>query len=713
MKVSIFTRAGSILAFLLFCGIILTAQVTVAQEELKVVYTSPVNKSVWNKSATNLILKLNRPFSEDEFQRMKLNATGGSGRAIEGKCFRPPRKNIIIFKPADGFHPGERVWISLNLFRKEPLETAVLASFFFDVEETPVQVPRDWLSPEEFTFSEATPTPVSVENQRNQLELPESFPEIEISVNKNPTQGFYFLNAFYRGGSGDPAYLMILDSTAFPVFYRMFEQQVSNFIYQEETGTLTYWDNDLLYFIELDSAFKTINQYLAKNAYYTDGHELIVKSDGSYWIIALDFQIIDMSQIVPGGDTAAIVEGIVLQEIDFLGNVIFQWRSWDHLELTDADPRIVDLTAHRIDYVHTNAIHFDYDSNLIISSRNLSEITKIDYTTGNILWRWGGVNNQFTITGDEPEFIAQHDIRYIGDSLYTLFDNGLEDYRKYSRGLVFSLNQGNKTGTLMHDFRDADSVVFSRFMGSLRFQGNNNYMVGWSGNSGRYVLTEFVSDTAKVFEMKSVDTATLVSYRALKYGWETSMFDIIESELDFGGGVTVGDSVLLDLTLVNNDNGQIEINGYHTIDSVFFVETPLPVVVSSGEEATFTVKFKPIAEKEYTDVLSLIYDTEDSRVASQIRLRGGGLVTAIFDDNVKMNTLTISPNPASKATKLKMKDGLIFEISLYDQGGSLVFHKQIPGLAHYNLNLAGISAGVYSIRVKTMDTVRAAKLFVY
>ena len=53
------------------------------------------------------------------------------------------------------------------------------------------------------------------------------------------------------------------------------------------------------------------------------------------------------------------------------------------------------LAATIIDYCHTNAIEQDNDGNILISSRNMDEITKINRITGQIIWRLGGKNNQF------------------------------------------------------------------------------------------------------------------------------------------------------------------------------------------------------------------------------------------------------------------------------------------------------------------------------
>ncbi|MBK6877832.1 MAG: hypothetical protein IPG99_15635 [Ignavibacteria bacterium] len=38
-----------------------------------------------------------------------------------------------------------------------------------------------------------------------------------------------------------------------------------------------------------------------------------------------------------------------------------------------------------MDYCHGNALEIDYDGNIILSSRNMSEITKISRSSGNII----------------------------------------------------------------------------------------------------------------------------------------------------------------------------------------------------------------------------------------------------------------------------------------------------------------------------------------
>jgi hypothetical protein len=57
-----------------------------------------------------------------------------------------------------------------------------------------------------------------------------------------------------------------------------------------------------------------------------------------------------------------------------------------------------------VDWTHSNAVEFDYNGHLLLSSRPLNEITKINRQTGNVMWRFGGKYNNFTFIGDTVPF---------------------------------------------------------------------------------------------------------------------------------------------------------------------------------------------------------------------------------------------------------------------------------------------------------------------
>lgn len=171
----------------------------------------------------------------------------------------------------------------------------------------------------------------------------------------------------------------------------------------------------------LDSTYTRVDTYRAGNGYSTDLHELQLLPNGHALLMIYDPQTVDMSRIVPGGNPAATVVGLVIQELDAQKQVVFEWRSWDHFQITDATAE--DLTAAVIDYAHGNALERDADGNILLSSRHMDEITKIDRQTGDIMWRLGGKHNQFTFVNDPQPFVHQHDVRRLPNGNITLFDN--------------------------------------------------------------------------------------------------------------------------------------------------------------------------------------------------------------------------------------------------------------------------------------------------
>ena len=203
------------------------------------------------------------------------------------------------------------------------------------------------------------------------------------------------------------------------------------------------------------------------------------------------------------------MEGLIIQEIDENKNVVFQWRSWDHFNIVDAIYE--NLTAPTVDYVHGNAIEYDNDGNIMISSRHLNEITKINRSTGDIIWRIGGVNNEFTFVNDTIPFHYQHHIRRIENGNVTLFDNGNFRTPSFSRAVEYTLDEVNKTATLVWQYRNTPDT-YGAFMGSVQRLRNGNTLIGWGGTSP--MLTEVTPSGTKALEISL--PPGVFSYRAYR-----------------------------------------------------------------------------------------------------------------------------------------------------------------------------------------------------
>ena len=304
---------------------------------------------------------------------------------------------------------------------------------------------------------------------------------------------------------------MILDNKGVPKYWKEVANMNTDFKPQPN-GLLTYFDFSYGYFLELDSSFTIVDSYKCGNGYSTNAHELRVLANGHSLLLGDDPEYVDMSKIVPGGDTNALVLGMVIQELDQQKQVVFQWRSFDHFSITDATHE--DLTDESIDYVHPNALELDLDGNILLSSRHLDEITKINRTTGDIIWRLGGKENQFQFVNDTLRFSHQHSIRRTTAGTYILFDNGNYREVEFSRGVEYALDQENKTATLIWQYRHIPDI-FSISMGSIDRLSNGNTIIGWG--SGSHAFTEVHPDGSVTLDAQFPDS--IVSYRAVNYVW--------------------------------------------------------------------------------------------------------------------------------------------------------------------------------------------------
>ncbi len=288
---------------------------------------------------------------------------------------------------------------------------------------------------------------------------------------------------------------------------------------------LTYFDRQNMCWHVVDSLFNTVDTVYAQNGYTADNHDFLALPNGNYVLFCYDLQPFPMDEIVSGGSPDAIVEGVVIQELDPNHEVIFQWESWDHFSVTDNI--YSDLTANQIAFIHTNAIDIDYDGHFLISSRNLDEITKIHRTSGEIIWRWGGSQNQFEFINDYP-FTHQHCIKSLGDNKYLLFDNGnySADYmgQNISRAVEYELDLNAMTATKTWDFYHPDSL-FSPSISSVQRLENGNTLVNFGNLSiaeRGAVITEVNPQNEIVFELELAPPSSGNSsnvYCANKFDW--------------------------------------------------------------------------------------------------------------------------------------------------------------------------------------------------
>ena len=206
-------------------------------------------------------------------------------------------------------------------------------------------------------------------------------------------------------------------------------------------------------------------------------HDLLAQPDGSFWIMCDETRTMDLT--ASGGVSAAAVTGTVVQHLGPDKSVLFEWNAFDHFSLLDVDS--FSRSGATVNWTHGNAIDLDADGNLLVSFRSLSEVTKINGGTGAVIWRMGGLANQFTFSTAALPFSRQHGLRVIGPGSFQLLDNMGEPTG--SRAERYTFDDGARTASLVTSYSSPPAVT-AQLGGTTQYLAGNRTLVAY-GNGLR------------------------------------------------------------------------------------------------------------------------------------------------------------------------------------------------------------------------------------
>jgi hypothetical protein len=477
-------------------------------------YYSPLENAKYVSTGATVVVRYGPVLSDQNLAGLKFTVRGSESGPHEGQTILADDHKTVIFKPASPFIPGEQVRVDISGLRLDRRTRFRPLSYLFTVaiNQRPGSVASPTAMPPDSSPQSAFP---------NFITLPQDIPHYAVSPALPGTgEGYIFVAPFYWTKSTIGSYLLILNDQGQIVYYQSVANELAAFDFtQQPNGLLSYWDQKDATFYLMDSHYQVVDRYQAGNGYAADLHDFQLLPNGNALLMAYDAETVDMSQIVQGGKKDATVTGLVIQELDPSKNVIFEWRSWDHFLFFDS---ISTLTDQEIDLVHGNALVLSNDGNLLLSSRNLCEITKIDLQTGDVIWRLGGKANMFKFVNGQP-FAYQHDVRQLANGDITVFDNHATTQNPApSRGLEYRVDEANKTVTQVWEFTH-DPPVFGTYMGNVQRLPEGNTFLSWgapfTGAGYAYVtMTEVTPDNRTLFEL-SFDQP-YVSYRAFRFPWQ-------------------------------------------------------------------------------------------------------------------------------------------------------------------------------------------------
>ncbi|KAF7586119.1 hypothetical protein BBP40_009432 [Aspergillus hancockii] len=280
----------------------------------------------------------------------------------------------------------------------------------------------------------------------------------------------------------------------------------------------------------LDQHYETIRELRAGNHKLTDKHEFHIINEETALIQIYQPVPIDLTRWGASPKQQWIVDAIIQGDDEFfpLDHVL---PNEAILPLNPGQAGSGYNSSDAWDYFHINSVDKDSEGNYLISARDACAVHKINGSTGEIIWRLGGVKSDFEL-GPNVKFCFQHHARYVskdGDKeVISLYDNsahGTENGRgrevhthPFSQGKIIEIDTAIWKASIVQAFQPPDGLL-SKSQGSTQLLPNGNVLVNW-GSEG--ALTEFRRDGTPIFHTY-MDSGLLglgvENYRGFRYNW--------------------------------------------------------------------------------------------------------------------------------------------------------------------------------------------------
>lgn len=227
-----------------------------------------------------------------------------------------------------------------------------------------------------------------------------------------------------------------------------------------------------------------------------------------------------------------IVEG-VFQEIEIdTGRLVFEWRSLDHVDPSQAWtlPGSTDTSGTGLDekkpwdYFHLNSIDKNADGDYLISARHTSAIYKLSGKDGSIMWQLGGNSPSFEQVNFQ--FSYQHHARWILENdthtQFSFYDNGGNGYNRtgnFSHGWIIEIDHEAKTATKIKEWGapEAKGGLLSTSQGNMQMLPNGGCHIGWGEHA--YFSEHTADGTTVMYAQVAKRSSNVMVYRSGKYNW--------------------------------------------------------------------------------------------------------------------------------------------------------------------------------------------------
>lgn len=154
--------------------------------------------------------------------------------------------------------------------------------------------------------------------------------------------------------------------------------------------------------------------------------------------------------------------GDVVQEITPAGEVVWQWNSWEFLDV--AEDVICPLEG-RKEWTHQNALNLTPEGDLLVSYRQTSTVGIVDRVSGVFKWKWG-----------PGQVFHQHHPTCLDNGRVMLFDNGCHRRGAPSHSRIVEVDP--ETNEIGWEYQGTPNISFFSYnISSAERQPNGNTVI--------------------------------------------------------------------------------------------------------------------------------------------------------------------------------------------------------------------------------------------
>jgi len=233
----------------------------------------------------------------------------------------------------------------------------------------------------------------------------------------------------------------------------------------------------------------------------------------------------EVSWIVSGGFVELDME---------TSEILVQWESADNIPLHESNmfhAWDAPMGYPGWDYVHINAVDKNEAGDYIISLRFTNTIYGISGDDGRVMWRLGGVENDFDM---DFTFSKQHDVKFVSSNgthhVISMLNNASDERgndENISSALFIEVDTVSMTAHVINRVNRPDSAL-TRLRGSVSTLPNGNIFAGWSefGYQSEHAPDGEVLMTAR---FASDRYSTYRAYKGDFIGRPTTPLDVVAS----------------------------------------------------------------------------------------------------------------------------------------------------------------------------------------